>query len=360
MNCARAQEILSEAVDREHVSPQLLEEARSHCRDCPECSRFVRGLALIERAEAPVPPARLHDRVMAAVAAERAAGRGAAATAGRDVAASDDRGVLPMPAAAPAAEATRPDGARQRWRRDPWKTAAWFGAAAVVLVALGIAGMAGIRGLESPIGTSLRAAAPEQENSADKAASGSTTAGSGYEATGTQDTASPAATAATPGVVPDYIVVDNVVYRSSGTAALQRSQLEMAGTTFTSLDSGSAPQSLTVFATPTAGRVVILFNGQTLAFDAVTRTLDGRRYSLASGPIERFGVWPSLPSGFTQPVTSEGAPSFVAGPTDDAGVEVYTRPGVAIDRGFAIAPGTAPTDPAQANPNWTWWRAAAP
>ena len=67
MNCTQAQEVLSEAADGELVSAELLEEARAHCRDCAECSRFARGLALIQGAETPVPPARLHDRVMAAL-----------------------------------------------------------------------------------------------------------------------------------------------------------------------------------------------------------------------------------------------------------------------------------------------------
>ena len=73
MDCTLAQQILSEALDAEPVSAELLAEARAHCRECSECARFVRGLALIERSEPPRPPAGLHARVMRAIAAEREA-----------------------------------------------------------------------------------------------------------------------------------------------------------------------------------------------------------------------------------------------------------------------------------------------
>ena len=131
------------------------------------------------------------------------------------------------------------------------------------------------------------------------------------------------------------------------------------GTTLTSLDNAGEPKTLTVFATPTPGRVAIVSNGATLAFDSVKRTLGGRTYALNSVPIEAFGTWPSLPSTFAEPATPEGAPTFVPGPNDDLGVQVFTRPGVPIESGFALAPHTPSDDPAQGNPNWTWWAVPA-
>lgn len=70
MSCIQAQEFVSEALDVKMVDAELLAQAREHCRRCPECASFARGLAMLERAESPTPGATLADRVMAAVRAE--------------------------------------------------------------------------------------------------------------------------------------------------------------------------------------------------------------------------------------------------------------------------------------------------
>lgn len=374
MNCALAQQLLSEAIDREPIPADLLEQARAHCRECAECSRFVRGLATIQRSESPAPPARLHDRVMASLDAEAARMRtgdrtdasSAAVAAGaspespmRDRPVSPGRSVVGTeraPAHAPVAFIGR---IRGQWQRDPWRMAAWVGTAAVVFVALGFAAVIGIRSGMSPSATSSRDAATVAEDSAsDKAAGGAPTDGTELSSPAAPPATSQSAPALAPGLVPDYITMNGVVYRSSQTS-LAESQLTTAGVTRTALDSGGDPHALTVYATPTSGRVAIVSDGRTLAFDMVTRTFDGQTYVLTSRPIVAFGTWPSLPSGFSEPATPEGAPTFVPGPKDDLGVQVYTRPGIAIDKGLALAPKTPPNDPAQGNPNWTWWTAVA-
>jgi hypothetical protein len=80
---------------------------------------------------------------------------------------------------------------------------------------------------------------------------------------------------------------------------------------------------------------------------------------LTSGAvIDSFGVWPVLPTRFPTPTTADGTPTFVAAGTDALGVKVYAAAGRPVSEGFAVAPGTAATDPAAGNPGWTWWAPA--
>jgi hypothetical protein len=80
------------------------------------------------------------------------------------------------------------------------------------------------------------------------------------------------------------------------------------------------------------------------------------RYQLTSGKaIDRFGVWPVLPTRFPTPANSAGTPSFVSAGTDALGVAIFSATGRPVTEGFAVAPGTSTSDPAGGNPNWTWW-----
>ncbi len=364
------QQLLSEAVDREPVRPELLAEARAHCRECPECARFVRGLALVERAEPPAPSAALYGRVVDAVAAEREALLsqradevmsvglpGAAAAVDEAISASVSETELKT--AEPVSETVGMRTARRRRRRDPWRTAAWLGAAAVVLVAVGFAAVLSTRDAAQRPATSSQDAFVNQEGTPERNAARSMPGDARPGEEKASGTAERAAAPEPAPAAPDFITVNGVAYRSVETSGIDESELTAAGSTSTSLDTKDRPKTYTVHAIPTTGRVAILTDTETLTFDVVTRRLGDKTYMLTSRPIERFGTWPSLPSGFTQPTTADGAPTFVEEEKDALGVQVYIRPGIPIENGFAVAPGTPSSDPAQGNPNWTWWSTSA-
>lgn len=369
MDCTQAQQILSEAFDREPVSLEVFAEVRAHCMECAECARFVQGLALLQRAHAPAVPASLHARVMAAVEAERAAedlspSALAAASSTSEtspaevVALAGEAGLEETPEAMEHVAAPGPivpdelSAARKRARQR--SMLAWAGAAAAVLIVAAFAAVSGLRSIVSPTATSTRSSFAPGESTSDKNLDASVP-GSAGAATAQPQGRSAESTAAQPAATPDFITVNDIVYRSARTIAIDRSQLTTAGTTSSALGTGGAPQALTVYSTPTSGQVALIPDGATLAFRIVTRLLGGQTYALTSAPIPAFGVWPSLPSGFIVPTTADGAPTFVTAEKDDLGVQVYSRPGIPVTDGFAIAPGTAESDPAQGNPNWTWW-----
>lgn len=385
MDCTQAQQILSEAVDRESVSPEVFAEVRTHCTECADCARFVQGLALLQRAQAPAVPTSLHARVMAAVEAERAANAthapssesgaedvlpSAAAAASSAsgtspaevVALAGEAGVEPTPEAiehVPAPGPVAPDelsAARRRARQR--SMLAWAGAAAAVLIVAAFAAVSGLRSIVSPTATSTRSSFAPGESTSDKNLDASVPGSAGV-ATAQPQGGSAESRAAQPAVAPDFITVNDIVYRFVETLAIDRSQLTTAGTTSSALGTSGAPEALTVYSTPTSGQVALTSDGATLAFRIVTRLLGGQAYALTSAPIPAFGLWPSLPSGFIEPTTADGAPTFVTAEKDDLGVQVYSRPGIPVTDGFAIAPGTAESDPAQGNPNWTWWTRTA-
>jgi hypothetical protein len=96
-------------------------------------------------------------------------------------------------------------------------------------------------------------------------------------------------------------------------------------------------------------------------YSPVVRLLSSVRYQLTSGkPIDSFGVWPVLPTRFPVPANADGTPSFVAAGSDALGAKVYAATGRPVTEGFALGPGTATSDPAAGNPNWTWWAPAPP
>ncbi len=360
MDCTQAQQILSEAVDREPVATELLAEARAHCRTCPNCARFVRGLALMQRAQSPAPSSSLHDQVMTAVAAARAADASGAET-DRDATTALTGDTAEMQSVEATQETPSPqvvELAAQRRRANPWAVGAWIGAAAALVIIAGFAAVSGLRSIMSPTSESTRGGSVlTQDSTADKNLGASPTEESAGTSSAEDAAAAPAAASQ---VAPNDITVNGVVYASAGTVTINSSQLTTAGTTTTSLDSAGSSRTYTVFATPTSGRVALLVGGETLAFDIVKRRLQGRDYVMTSQPISAFGVWPSLPAGFTQPTTAGGAPTFVLAETDDLGVQLYSRPGIPIESGFAVAPGTPASDPAGGNPNWTWWATPSP
>ena len=95
--------------------------------------------------------------------------------------------------------------------------------------------------------------------------------------------------------------------------------------------------------------------GTLFAFERATRTFSARQYALSGGSITAYGTWPKLPSGVETPTNPDGSPQYVEAGTDSSGVTVYRPVGGDAATGIAVAPGTAPSDPAAGNPNWTWW-----
>ena len=72
MDCNEAQSVISDALDGVTQDAATLEDAKQHCRDCHDCTEFVRALNLVKRAPLPEPPADLVERAMAGVRAEAA------------------------------------------------------------------------------------------------------------------------------------------------------------------------------------------------------------------------------------------------------------------------------------------------
>lgn len=349
MECLDAQRLVSEALDREPVDAALLEEAKSHCRQCPDCHAFVRALAAVHKTPGPVPAPDLADRVMARVRAEQL-------TASAEVEAP--RAPLPSPDPKPAAAAaTSSDLAgnlRAAWR-DPQKRVAlvgWASAAAVALVFAGIVGSAGVSQILGPkelANTTFTEVAPQYGAPAQDAAR---SAGSSATAGAEGAAASVAATA----TVPNYVVINGRVYREIGPSSYARSNLTSAGTVTSALgDPTLAPQALGVLTTPDKNRVVVVSaSGDLILFESVTRRFGGSTYVLASAPIDRYGAWPTMPAPMTPPTSPDGTPGYTQVGTSE-GIAAFTRAGSTADAGIAIPPNTPPTDPAAANPNWTWW-----
>jgi hypothetical protein len=166
-----------------------------------------------------------------------------------------------------------------------------------------------------------------------------------------------AAEEAAPASRAEYITVGAYVYRYTGTTDVGGSEVATLGTTLTALDTETAPRQFEVVSRR-EGDAVIVAEDRTLGFELVTRTLQGRTYAMQSRALSGFGQWPTLPDGFAEPTSDSGAPTFAPSISDDSGVAVYTPGGASPRDGFAVAPGTATSDPAAGNPNWTWWAPA--
>ena len=152
MECHDAQDVISQTLDGSPPDAATLDAAKQHCRECSDCAGFVRALTLVKRARLPEPPAGLTDRVMTAVRKEAAAERAgaesaaAAALAARGTADSADSDVAAPPGTQ--AEAELAAALLQHARRPrPSRAvlAAWVGAAALLLVGIGTAGVMGVR-----------------------------------------------------------------------------------------------------------------------------------------------------------------------------------------------------------------------
>lgn len=343
--CIEVQQVLSMTQDGEPVGPDELRRARIHCAECEDCAQFESALKLVRRLRPQTLPDDLVARIMAAVEVEVAADRAqaeaahaaqlaAAALAPREVDTADVGGAgtgITLP----------------RTRRDWTMWGGWMAAAAVLLIAGGIAAVRGAYFIASPPSAESDSAvrySQDQQWSPELGASGEAATSATKE--GYSDVSASGS----------YVVFDGWVYRFAGSVRPLRSNSPTIGVVSSALDTGGAIEELQVFGGDADDKITIRSAEDTfLGFELVWRSFRGRTYGLRSGPISKFGDWPTLPSGVPQPDDPSGSPVLERSINDDAGVAVFRLAGQSESSGFAVAPGTAADDPAAGNPGWTWW-----
>lgn len=342
MDCDRAIEAVLEAQDMGRSEVPDIAEALAHCETCAACRATARSLAALRDAPPPKAPDALTAQVLTAVAAERAAG---VANAAIDAAERREAGD-----GADAAFAAPPVPLRRQPAWLPWATVG-VSAAAVLLLAVGVAryGLTSL-GVRTEEDTEIVAgsAAPEAgqpyvlptPGASDKSAS-------------TPQDSENAGASATPG----FILYEDRVWRFAEGMTADPSALAAAGDVRTDLGTGDTDLR-PAYERPGEDTVVYVEGDDDVAhgFTLVTRVYRGRRFALAAARgLAEFGEWPQLPPSVPMPGSADGSPAFEAAGTDDLGVTVYPLAGTAPEAGFAVAPGTQPSDPAAGNPNWTWW-----
>ncbi len=374
MECHDAQRIISEALDGEPVAPATIRDAKAHCAGCRDCLGYVKALAAASRAPLPEPPADLADRVMAAIrteADERAVAEAYAAAAAAVAAekAAADGGTVAATgetadggAGAPVARSERePVDVKALWARlthpeNRRTVAIWAGAAAMLLVFVGVVAVAGVNSIlggGTTATSSSKAGDVAAESSAGRESAAELAPPAQDSATTSSTDMGAAGTAAAPSA--SYIVAGGSVYRLLGPSTYARSNLTTGGTTTSSLGSQDPPKALTYYVAPEKNKVVLDDGtGALLVFELITRDFAGRQFALRSGDITSFRQWPTMPPPMQAPASPDGSPQFQPAGTS-LGVKAYVQAGTTADAGIAIPPNTPATDPAGGNPNWTWW-----
>ena len=332
MECIRTQATLSALHDGEHVTGENAEAARAHCDECGQCRAFEADLGALSGLPMPAAPPDLVDRIMvsvASIASERAQEAEELVPPAREAVASD------LESAAPHLE----------WFTGNvrWGTFGAIGVAAVALV------------LFLVIGTGR----PPARNVTDQAAVTSSEGASSFvapQATSGAAKAVPAPTPA-PARAPDYLTFKGRVYTPGSLLSDPGAATQSVGTVSTAFGGSGAPTQIPAYRSPlTDGSIVVKGPDGPRLYEAVTRMSSSLRYQLVAGnAVERFGLWPVLPSRFPAPTSPDGSPTFTAAGTDALGVQIHTAEGIPQTQGFAVAPGTPATDPAGSNPDWTWW-----
>lgn len=363
MNCIEAQALISAAHDGELVPDTELAAARVHCTACEECAAFAAGMQYLDVLPVAPAPEGLTARIMEAIAplaAERAEVRIIEA----ERAEADSVGLeAPEPESEPAHEgdlapsfepvtpAPAAEGGRFIWFTGPIRWATLGAATALAATALVAFVVLGIGGGAAP----QRSATGAAESTATDL-----TFGDGGQQLGTNPAASSGVPKAAPAQAPDYVLYNDFVYAPGALLADANSATPTIGNLSTAFASGGAPQPVTVYRSPlTDGSIVVKGPDGLRLYAPVIRMLTSVKYQLTSGkPIDHFGIWAVLPERFPAPTNSAGTPSFVTAGTDALGVEVFSATGRPVTEGFAVAPGTAGSDPAGGNPNWTWWAPA--
>lgn len=356
MNCLEAEALISAAHDGETVSETELAAARSHCEECADCTAFVAGLQWLDVMPVSPAPDGLVERVLAAVAPLQAARAEAIALEAENEEAASVGLELPVPEEEPVEEpavrvempATTGFLSRFEWFQGPtkWASLGAVGAlAATALIAFVVVGLGGPARTPQTASTSGASAAPEVSFS-----------DAGQKAAPAAPTAAPQPA---PTQAPDYVLFRDYVYAPGALLADAGSATPTIGSLTTAFATGGSVTA-TVYRSPlTDGSIVVQGPDGLRLYTPVVRLMSSIRFQLTSGkPIERFGVWPVLPTRFPVPTTADGTPTFVLAGTDALGVSVYAATGRPVTEGFAVAPGTAASDPAGGNPNWTWWAPA--
>lgn len=328
MECLRTQATVSAMHDREHVTDENAGIARAHVAECEPCREFEADLGQLANLPAPRLPAGLVDRVMVAVAA---------------IAAED---LENEQAIAPEAEQVVPEEApatpRFAWftGRTRWGV---YGAVAATAAVLVLAAIMSTRGPVPPNTAERQAATPGVVD----------LTFSGDPATAV----APVTPAPAPARAPDYVVYKGHAYIPGALLADSTAATQSIGTVSTAFGGAGAPRQVPAYRSPiTDGSIVVPGPDGARLYSPVVRMFSSVKYHLVAGnTVDRFGVWPELPTRFPQPASSDGSPTFTAAGTDGLGVQVYTASGVPQTQGFAVAPGTPSSDPAGSNPNWTWW-----
>jgi hypothetical protein len=400
MDCLQAREIVSEAFDRGVAATVGVEEARTHCRGCADCRRFVEGLVALQKAPQPTAPPQLIEDVLGRVrlaaladadeeAARAAAGitpratepdpetaailaaaaiassaAPAAPTASGAPVAGAARPTIPFPAAPTSWEPDIAAKAPARPRPPYWwvpRVSAVAAAAAVVVVAVvvGMRGFSALGGHESARSATSTIVAPLAGSAAPQAhkpdfAVGTTDQGAEKGASSTAGSASLASSV-------QYVSYLGVAYVGLGSRTPDQASIKSVGTALTSLDSSAPATPHQVWQSSLDPNVIFIqqANGGWLVFTRITRHKLGKTFYLtAEGDILAFGVWPTLPPRFTTPTNADGTPTFQNAGKDDTGLTVYSPPGTPAEKGFAVAPGSVPAEMGGGNPNWTWWAPA--
>ncbi len=355
MDCFKAQELISAALDNEVDDADELELAKDHCRLCPECASYVRALVHVRRAPAPEPPTDLTERIMAAVRAQARS----SATPGETIDALTTQSTSGPADVSDAHDSVSASTVFERLLerltdpRNRRAVVAWSATAAVVLVATGVGAVTGVRMILGPRPTdpgtmitydaaTLAQTEPTETNRSAAATPEPTSAQAGSLAI------------SSPG---GYITVDGVVYRSTGVdGSVTRGDLTPSGVVDTALDTGAAPQRRTVYGRGDPARVFVENdNGELIGFDRVTTTFGGNTYVLRSGPIPSFSDPVTLPREVPEPASEDGRPVFE--PVDpDLQPPVYVKVGSDPSAGIALPPGAR----SDVSTGWTFWTPVTP
>jgi negative regulator of sigma E activity len=345
-DCRDMELALSALHDGALAAADEIAAVRDHCATCASCSSFAGALRALDGVPASVAPAALADRIAAAVTAEALAVKVAAAEAQALAIAAAAAGPAPgAPGRTLPGSRLRADAEVPAWltRTRLWTITGGIGvSAAAVVLALLVTQNMSLRGQMDELSARGAASAPTIEYA---------------PAGGPVASVAPSGQSA-PAKAPDYILYTGGVYLGGVSVDTATSTQTTEGSVVTALASSEPPAAVVALRSPSdPGSVVLLLpNGSYRRFAPVVRTLGGRTFQLQSGvALSRFGEWPRLISAIQEPTAADGSPSLRAYGTDSAGVPVYVQIGAAPSAGFAVAPGTATSDPAAGNPNWTWW-----
>ena len=363
-DCIDAQQTLSSASDGFPVTAEELKSAKVHCAACSECMAFISGLAALKKSPPPTAPAEIVTGVISAIRAEataiteRTLAAEKAAQEAEIVASSTADNVENSPLMGAATLETleldldpKPSEIKRDLGRYGWKGwGPWAGAAAAVFLVAGVITVRGVDYIASNSTTEDASSEVIVLSSDDELQRSEPPVSD--EAVGESSATIPKS--ANPATGKAYITFDSWVY-SYARPESKPDQTDVSGAVYSALDTEGPAQQYPAYPGPEPNTLIV-FNGEDyLGFKLVTRELDGDLYGMRSEPVDHFGLWPSLPREIPTPTSPDGSPVFESSNMNSYGETVYVMQGTTPEGGFAIAPGTLESDPAEGNPYWTWW-----